>query len=170
MNNDRKTRKITFYGMSLALALVLSYVEAMIPIGIGIPGAKIGLANIVTVMLMYSSGAAAAFTVGLFRIVLSGFMFGNLFAIFYSSAGFLLSFAVMLLLKKSGKFGISGVSTAGGVMHNAGQLAAAVMLTNKAVLAYFPVLAAAGIAAGAVIGIIGGIMTSRLDAFLKKLG
>lgn len=170
MNNDRRTGKITFYGMSLALSLVLSYVEAMIPIGIGIPGAKIGLANIVTVMLMYSAGAGAAFTVGLFRIVLSGFMFGNLFAIFYSSAGFVLSFAVMLLLKKSGKFGITGVSTAGGVMHNTGQLAAAVLLTNEAVLAYFPVLAAAGIAAGAVIGIIGGIMTSRLEVFLKKLG
>lgn len=169
MNNDRKTKRLTFYGMSLALALVLSYVEAMIPIGIGIPGAKIGLANIVTVMLLYSSGASAAFTVGLFRIILSGFMFGNLFAIFYSSAGFILSFAVMFVLKKSRHFGILGVSTAGGVMHNAGQLAAAVFLTNRAVLAYFPVLFAAGVAAGAVIGLLGGILSRRLEAFLKRL-
>ena len=169
MINDNKTKKISFYGLCLALGLVLSYAEAVIPINIGIPGAKLGLPNIVTVLLMYSAGNAAAFTIGLLRIVLSGFMFGDLFAIAYSAAGLCASFAAMALLKKSGGFGMIGVSTAGGVMHNIGQIAIAVLLTNGSVLSYLPVLLAAGIIAGIVIGILSGILNKRLSAFLKKL-
>lgn len=169
MVNDAKTKKLTFYGMALALALVLSYVESVIPINIGIPGAKLGLPNIITLMLIYTAGALPAFVIGLFRIVLSGFMFGNLFAIIYSACGFVLSYLCMLLLKKCGSFGMLGISCAGGVMHNAGQIMVAVLITNMAVLSYLPVLIGAGIAAGILIGILGGIMTKRLAGYIGKI-
>ena len=113
MNQSDTTKKVVFCAMSLAAGLVLSYIESILPINIGIPGAKIGLPNIVTVMLLYNCGFFPALTVNIMRILLSGFMFGNLFAIIYSAAGLLFSMAAMLLLKKSGLFGVTGVSCAG---------------------------------------------------------
>ena len=169
MGSDIRTKKIVFLALCLSLALVLSYVESVLPFHFGIPGAKLGLPNLVTVVLIYAGNVPGAFLVALMRIVLSGFLFGNLFAILYSAAGFLLSFVTMLLMKRSGCFGMTGVSVAGGVMHNAGQILVAIFLTNAAVLSYLPFLAAAGTAAGVVIGLLGGILLKRLpDSFVKQ--
>ena len=154
MITDKKTAKLSYYGMCLAIALILSYVEAMIPINLGVPGAKLGLPNIVTVLL---------------RIVLNGFLFGNLFAIAYSAAGFALSFIAMLMLRKTDKFGITGVSAVGGVMHNAGQLIVAALLTNGSVFAYLPVLVIVGAVSGVVIGLVGGLITDRVRILFSKL-
>ncbi len=159
---------MVFLALCLSLALVLSYVESVLPVSIGVPGAKIGLPNLVTVLLLYTLGPAEAFTVALLRIILSGFLFGNLFAILYSAAGFILSFFTMILLKKTQKFGITGVSVAGGVMHNIGQILVAVFLTNAAVLSYLPMLLAAGTAAGVVIGLLSSILVKRVGRALRQ--
>lgn len=117
-----KTRKIAYLGMLMALALVLSYVESLIPFAVGIPGVKLGLTNIVTVIMLYIASPMETFLLCVFRAVLSGFMFGNAFSIIYSLAGCILSFIVMYLLKKSDKFSSVSISLVGGVCHNIGQI------------------------------------------------
>ncbi len=165
----RQTRRLVFLALFTAAGLVCSYVEVLFPLQLGVPGAKPGLPNIVTVVLLYGVGTKEALFVTLARILLSGFMFGNLFAIVYSLAGFLCSFLTMLALRKTDRFGIVGVSTAGGVMHNLGQLAAAACLTDSYVFAYLPALAAAGTAAGVIVGILSGIIGKRLAGMLRKM-
>ena len=92
-------RKVAIFGVFTALALIFSYVELLIPINFGIPGAKLGLANLMTVLVLYKMGIKEALALSVTRIILSGFMFGNLFGILYSLSGGLLSFLVMVLLK-----------------------------------------------------------------------
>ena len=103
-------RKVAIFGVFTALALIFSYVELLIPINFGIPGAKLGLANLMTVLVLYKMGIKEALALSVTRIILSGFMFGNLFGILYSLSGGLLSFLVMVLLKKSDRFSVAGVS------------------------------------------------------------
>ena len=103
-NGKVPQNSIAIYGASVAVSLVLSYVESIIPINLGIPGAKIGLPNIVTIFLLYTAGARGALAVSVMRILLSGFMFGNMFSIVYSLSGLLLSFAGMVLLRQTGRF------------------------------------------------------------------
>lgn len=141
-------------GLYLALALVCSYIESLIPITFGIPGIKLGLTNIVVILILYDLGAAAAVTVSVLRILLAGFMFGNMFSILYSLAGGLLSFLCMLLLKKTGKFKIISISAAGGVTHNLGQIiVAALVVENINLFYYYPVLLISGVITGVLIGI-----------------
>lgn len=142
-------------GLFLALALICSYVESLIPFDFGIPGIKLGLTNIVVVLLLYCVGAKEAFLISALRIILNGFMFGNMFAVLYSLAGAVLSFLVMLLLKKSKKLNCISVSTAGGICHNVGQLfVAALVVENFSIFYYIPVLLAAGFVTGLLIGIL----------------
>ena len=114
--------KVAYFGVFTALALIFSYVESMIPFHIGIPGVKLGLANLIVVVALYKMGTEEAYALSVARIVLSGFLFANLFSIIYSLAGGMLSLTVMVFLKKKGWFSVYGVSLAGGVMHNVGQL------------------------------------------------
>lgn len=147
-------KKTAYLGLFLALALICSYVESLIPFSVGIPGVKLGLANIVVILMLYETQARFALLISILRIVLAGLLFGNLFSILYSLAGGLLSFLCMVLLKKTGKFRIISVSAVGGITHNLGQiLLAAVIVENKNLLYYFPLLFLAGIATGILIGI-----------------
>lgn len=107
--------KVAYLGVFLALALICSYVESLIPFYFGIPGVKLGLTNIVVVLMLYCVGTKEAFAISMLRIVLAGFLFGNLFSILYSLAGGMFSFLVMYLLKRTGKLGVLPVSVAGGV-------------------------------------------------------
>ena len=142
-------------GVFLALALICSYVESLIPISFGIPGVKLGLTNIVVVLMFYCIGAKEALAVSVCRIVLAGFLFGNLFSILYSLAGGLLSFLIMWAVKRTGKLGILPVSVCGGIFHNIGQLAvAALVVENYNVFYYLPVLLLAGAATGLAIGVV----------------
>lgn len=142
-------------GVFLALALICSYVESLIPISFGIPGVKLGLTNIVVVLMLYCIGAKEALAVSVCRIVLAGFLFGNLFSILYSLAGGLLSFFIMWAVKRTGKLGILPVSVCGGIFHNIGQLAvAALVVENYNVFYYLPVLLLAGAATGLAIGVV----------------
>lgn len=160
-------RRAAVYGLLLALSLVLSYLERLIPLDLGVPGVKPGLANIVTMLMLYTAGTRAAFSVSVLRIVLAGLSFGNPFAMFYSFCGFLLSFCSMVLLKRTNRFGTIGVSAVGGVMHNVGQLlCAAYLVKTPYVFTYFGVLFPAGVIAGIFIGILGGMLTKRLKGVI----
>ncbi len=155
--------RTAIYGILVALAMILSFVETLIPINLGVPGVKPGLANLVVFVCLYLCGAGAAFSVSVVRITLVAFTFGNLSAFLFSLAGGLLSFAVMWFCKSKGLLSKTGVSIAGGVTHNLGQLTvAALVLENAAVYTYFPVLLLAGTMAGALIGILGSLILRRL--------
>lgn len=141
--------------MMIALAMIFSYVETMIPINFGIPGVKLGLANLVIVASIYLFGGKQAFVISVVRIILSGFMFGNMASIMYSLAGGLLSLAVMLLLKKTDKLSVLSVSVAGGICHNIGQLIVAMLVVeNLKLILYIPVLLISGFLTGLLIGIV----------------
>ena len=148
-------RNVAYLGMYLALALICSYVESLIPFYFGIPGVKLGLTNIVVVLLLYTLGAKEAFLVSVVRIILAGFLFGNPFSILYSLSGGALSFLAMYVLKRTEKLKVVTVSVAGGVMHNTGQLImAALVVENYHILYYLPVLLIAGFVTGFFIGIV----------------
>uniref|UniRef100_UPI003FED5E72 Gx transporter family protein n=1 Tax=Roseburia sp. TaxID=2049040 RepID=UPI003FED5E72 len=155
--------KVAYMGVFLALALICSYVESLIPISFGIPGVKLGLTNIVVVLMLYCIGAKEALAVSVCRIVLAGFLFGNLFSILYSLAGSLLSFLIMWAVKRTGKLGILPVSVCGGIFHNIGQLAvAALVVENYNVFYYLPVLLLAGAATGLAIGVVAQELVIRI--------
>ena len=157
-----KTQTVHF-GVFTALALLFSYIESLIPFHIGIPGVKLGLANLIIVIALYKMNARQAFLLSVTRIVLAGFLFGNLFSILYSLAGGMLSLIVMILLKKQNGFNVMGVSVAGGVFHNVGQLVIAMLVTESLNLFYYvPVLMISGLITGIFIGIIANEMLKRL--------
>ena len=155
--------RVAFFGVFVALALIFSYVESLIPIQIGIPGVKLGLANLIIVIALYKMSLKEAYLLSVTRVVLSGFISGNLFSILYSLAGGLLSLSVMALLKKHGDFSVIGISIAGGVSHNIGQLAVAMVVVETfSVVYYIPVLLIAGLITGLLIGITADEMLRRL--------
>ena len=157
------TKKTAQVGMLVAAAFVLGYVESILPISFGIPGIKLGLSNIVVLLCLYEGTAKEAFGIALVRIVLTGLTFGNFSTMAYSLAGGIFSFLVMFLLKKSNVFSVYGVSIAGGVSHNIGQIAVAVLVLQTGLLMYYlPFLLVAGCVAGACIGFVGGILVKRL--------
>ena len=168
---DRRTAWIASRGLLIALALVLSWVESRIPVFFAVPGMKLGLTNLVVLIALYRLGYSDALLLNLVRILLVGLSFGNLFSMAYSLAGGALSFLVMFLLKKSGRFHIITVSTAGGVFHNVGQVIVAMLVLGSGYVAYYlPVLWISGIAAGAVIGLISGQIVRRLPRFCDHAG
>ncbi len=155
--------RVAVFGVFVALALIFSYVESLIPFHIGIPGVKLGLANLIIVIALYKMSLKEAFLLSVTRIILSGFLFGNLFSIIYSLAGGMLSLAVMSVLKKSSDYSITGVSIAGGVMHNIGQLLIAMIVVETfSVVYYVPVLLISGLVTGMLIGITANEMLKRL--------
>lgn len=172
MEKKKRTaaQSVALYGMLIALAFIFSYVEAMIPLPLPVPGVKLGLANLVNVVGLYTVGIGGTVAVGLVRIVLVGFTFSNTFTMIYSLAGGAVSLAAMILARKSGWFGKTGVSILGGVFHNVGQLTVAAFVTKTAgVFTYFPALLAAGVVAGSLIGLLGGLIVERIDGVAKPL-
>ncbi len=157
------SRKTAHYALLIALAMVLSWLESLVPISAAVPGMKLGLTNLVILFALYRMSAADAAVISLFRVLLVSFTFGNAYAFAYSAAGAVLSLFIMWALKISGKFSTVGVSIAGGVGHNLGQIiVAALVLETEKIFFYLPVLMISGIAAGICIGVIGGMITNRL--------
>lgn len=155
--------KVALYGILIALAFIFSYVEALIPLPVPVPGMKLGLANLVNVVGLYTVGTAGTIAVGLIRIVMVGFTFSNPGSMLYALSGGVLSLAAMALAKKMDWFDKTGVSILGGVCHNIGQLSMAAWITGTAsVFSYLPVLLVAGVITGAVIGLLGGLVTERI--------
>ena len=157
----KNTKRLALLGMLCAAAMMLSYIESFI--SFGVPGLKVGLPNIVTVFLIYKYGWKEALSVSLLRCVLTSLLFGSVMSLAYSIAGGLLSIVVMLSLKRTDRLSHIGVSIAGGVTHNAAQIAVAVAVTGVEEIAfYLPVLIFGGTLAGLVIGVAGGLVLSRL--------
>ncbi len=148
-------KRVALAGIFVSLALIFSYVESLIPFNFGIPGIKLGLANVVVVTGLYLMKLPDVCLISLIRIFVSGLLFGNMMSLIYSLSGGILSLIVMIFLRKTGKFSVIGVSIAGAVCHNAGQIAAAILVTGVPVIAYYlPVLIGVGLVTGAVMGII----------------
>ena len=163
-------RKVALYGILIALAMVMSFVESLIPIPIPVPGVKLGLANLVTITGLYLVGIRGTICVTILRVVLVGLSFGNPYSMIYGLSGSFLSLLVMSLAKKNNWFSQVGISVLGGVFHNIGQITfAACIVQTPGVYFYLPSLLIAGCIAGVVIGVLGGIMTERLINFTKNL-
>ena len=157
-----KTKKVAMLGLSIALAMIMSYIEALVPLSFAVPGIKMGLANIVIIFVLYKIGTKEAILVSIIRVILVSLLFSNVMAMWYSLAGATLSLAIMWLLKKTDKFSVIGVSIAGGIMHNVGQIIMAVIILGAEQIAlYLPVLMITGTATGVVIGIVAGIVINR---------
>ena len=171
MNSGKAAAKwVATYGMLIGLACIFSYVEAIIPVPIPIPGVKLGLANLVVIVGLYTIGVKGTVAVSLVRIVFVGFTFGNASSMLYSMAGGIFSLALMILFRKLNWFSQIGVSIIGGIGHNIGQLTMAALITQTAgVFYYLPFLMTAGVAAGALIGLLGGLVTERVQTIIKKL-
>ena len=163
----KNSRLVAFCGVFTALAMIFSYVELLLPVSIGVPGAKLGLANIAILVVLYVAGSRAAFLVDILRIVLTSVLFGNMAAFIFSISGGILSIVVMILLKKSDRFSMLGVSVAGGTAHNIGQIAAAAVVTGTAKIVYYlPVLLITGI----ITGIVNGCVARIIKMSLQKSG
>ncbi len=162
---NKRTKRLVLLALLTSAAMLLSYIEHLIPPLVAIPGVKIGLANIASVFALYSLGLGPAAAVSAARVVLSALLFGNPLSLFYSASGALLSLVGMWLLKKCGLFSSVGVSVAGGVLHNTAQILSAslVMKTASLTLFYLPVLLLSGTVSGAVIGLASGLLIKRLE-------
>lgn len=167
--NVTMAKRISTGGLLIALAVALSYVEMLLPLAPGIPGIKLGLANLVILGSLYIMSIPEVAVILVARIVLSGLMFSGMSAIIYSLAGGACALAVMSLIKKTGLFSITGVSIAGGVCHNIGQfMAAAVFLNFKSVVGYLPMLLIAGALSGTLVGIVGNKISDALHRKDRK--
>ena len=156
-------KKIAYMGLFAAIAIIFGYVESLIPFFAGIPGIKLGLANLAVLFILEKYTWKEAVLVSMVRILVIGFMFGNMFSILYSMAGATLSLTVMTFMKKTSGFSLLGISVAGGVSHNIGQLiVAALIVENKSLLYYAPVLIISGVITGLLIGILTGEVTKRI--------
>lgn len=158
--------RITNLSFLLAIALMLGYVESLVPLYIGVPGAKLGLPNLAIILTLYLYGTKEALTINILRIILSGLLFGSLYSIIYSLAGGLLSLFSMIIFKKTKMFSLSGISIIGGVSHNIGQIIIAMLVVRTfGIIYYLPFL----LILGCVTGLIIGVLANTLMPYLKKV-
>ena len=154
MNNRISTKKIALCGVLTALAMIFSYIESVVPIPIPVPGIKLGVANIAVITILYVLGVKEAIVINLLRIALTALLFGNVNSFLFSISGAVLSLTIMIIMKKLDFFSCIGVSVCGGVMHNVGQIIAAVFIMgSEAIVLYLPVLIVSGVFTGVVIGV-----------------
>ncbi len=162
-----KTKQIATYGLLVALAFILSYIESMIPIPVPVPGIKLGLANLVVITALYTMGVKQALSLSLLRIILVGFTFGSPSTMIFSLAGGLLSWLMMTILKKTKVFGFVGVSVIGGISHNVGQIITSIFIVeNINIIYYLPFLLISGIITGTLIGFLGAMIVKRLKNYI----
>ena len=167
---NKTARRVALTGLLAALALIFSYVEVLVPFNAGVPGIKLGLANLVPLIILYRLDERYAFAANIIRVLLAGLLFSGLFAALYSLAGCCLSFLVMVILKKTNRFSIIGVSMAGGVFHNLGQLCVAIAAVSSPQLVhYMPVLIISGMIAGIIVGIGAFVLLDRIPAKLFRM-
>jgi len=164
MDEMTKTRKTAIYGVFTALAIILGYIEFQLPAFFAVPGIKPGLTNIVVVVALYSLGDKSALFINFIRIVIVSMLFGTLTGFMFSAVGGVLSTVVMILLKKTGKFSSIGISSAGGLSHNIGQIIVAMIMTGTVhILWYLGILWITGIVSGILVGLIGGMICQHID-------
>ena len=158
-----KSKKTAIYGLLVALAFILSYIESLFPLSIAIPGIKLGLANLVVIVAIYKLGVKEAFTLSIIRIILVSFTFGSPSMMMFSLVGGLLSWLLMVIFQKSKLFSMVGVSIIGGIAHNIGQIIVSILvLENINIIYYLPFLLVSGVITGGLIGILAAIIIKRL--------
>jgi len=159
-----KTKKLVTLSLLLAIALVLSYLEHLLPpLFVAVPGIKMGLANIAVIYALFAFGEKEAAAVSFLRVFLASLLFGGVTVFLYSIAGAVVSLAVMILIKRMKFFGTVGVSILGGVSHNAAQIGvAAVVFRTGAMFSYLPILAVAGTVAGILVGTAGALLVAKV--------
>ena len=159
---------MSMYAMFVALAMILSYIESLIPIPFAVPGMKIGLANLVVIVALYVMDEKAAISISVIRVILVSFTFANLSAMIFSLAGALCSIICMLLLKRTGNYSVSGVSIVGAVSHNVGQLMVAMAVVNTVqVISYLPILIIFGVTSGFLMGMLAIMVINRIKKAIK---
>jgi heptaprenyl diphosphate synthase len=167
MRKQIDTKKLTTLSALIAVAMILSYIESLIPAFVAVPGVKIGLSNIATVFALYTLGPTYAVCVSVIRVFLSALLFGNFVSMIYSLSGAALALLFMILLKRLNFFSSVGVSVVGGVSHNAGQIiAGCIVMENAAISLYIIPLVISGTISGVVIGIISGLLVERIRKYL----
>jgi heptaprenyl diphosphate synthase len=161
----KKTKKIAVLGVLTAVALVLSYLEAILPpIYAAVPGVKVGLPNVVVILILYRFGAKEAAMVSFMRVFIVALLFGNAMTLAYSIAGAVLSLILMMIFKKLDWFSAVGVSIIGGIAHNVGQIVVAILLLNSTLIAYYMIiLTITGTLAGVAVGLAGSLLIKRLE-------
>jgi heptaprenyl diphosphate synthase len=168
MKKKLTTKQLVTLSALVAVAMILSYIESMIPAFVAVPGVKMGLSNIATVFALYALGWQYAICVSVVRVFLSALLFGNFVSLIYSISGAALALALMILLKKLDRFSSVGVSVAGGVGHNAGQIiAACIVMENAAISLYIIPLIISGTISGIVIGLVAGNLVERVKKYIK---
>ena len=169
-NEKKAGRSVAVLGVMATLAILLGYVEVLIPFNFGIPGIKLGLSNLVVLYALYRLSYREALAISLVRVVVIGFLFGNLFSCAYAATGAFLSLSVMAGLKKTGVFSILGVSSAGGTAHNIGQILVAYLVTpSLPLLWYLPVLMIAGLITGLIIGGLTAVLLQRTEEVFRRI-
>lgn len=167
-SSSQNTQRLAFGAMFTALAIIFSYVEFLIPLPVPVPGIKLGLANLVIIIAIYRMGFKYAFTINCVRIIASGLLFSGVFGMLYSFAGGILSLVVMYILYRAKLFSMVGISMAGGVMHNLGQLlTACLIVSNIKLMSYFAVLLFSGLISGILIGILAYHIEKRLPQYIR---
>ena len=162
------TKKLTFLSVCVALAMILSYIESLIPPLVAVPGIKIGLANSVSLFILYAYGAREAACVSIIRVCLSAMLFGSSVSFIYSLSGAVLSLVGMIVLKRIPIFTILAVSVSGAVLHNAAQIICACLIMENASIAYYlPVLVISGTVAGVAIGALAALLMKKLEKIVK---
>lgn len=158
--------KTAHMGLLLSFALILSYIETLIPFSFGIPGIKLGLANAAVLMCICLLGYKEGLMLAVLKVLLTGLLFGNLFMMLYSFSGAVCSYLVMAIMVRSGRFHIPVISGIGGVFHNMGQLLVAYFVVETyGIWYYMPIL----IVAGLITGVLTGIVASFALPYVKKI-
>lgn len=159
-----KTRQITELGLLLTVSLILAYLESLLPVIIAVPGVKLGLANVVTMLVLYYSGGKRAFFFMILRVVLTGILFSGISGIIYSFAGGICCIGIMCIAKRCSFFSIMGVSMAGAVAHNFGQILIAwIIMENARILYYFPILCVSGVITGIIVGFVSASLLRQIN-------
>ena len=157
-----KKSSVAFLGLFTAFAMILSFVERQIPTFVAIPGIKLGLPNIAIIIILYRFGWKEASIISLLRVFLTSLLFGTVLSMLYSIAGAVLSLIAMILLKNF--LSTVTISVIGGVFHNIGQIAVAILVTEtQQLLYYLPILIISGVIAGVVVGIIAAISVKKIE-------
>lgn len=160
-----RTKKLTTLALLTAAAMILSYVESLLP-SVGVPGVKLGLANIAVIFALFRLGGKSALAVSMVRVFMVSMLFGSMGALLYSLSGAALSLGMMALLRRTDRFSTVGVSVAGGVAHNAGQILMAMLLLGTARLVYYyPILVISGVAGGIFTGLTAALLIKRIPEF-----
>lgn len=158
------SRKVAYYGIFAALAILMGYVETIVPVPLPVPGIKLGLSNVIVLLVLYVMGTKEAFYISVIRVFISALLFRGFLGFWYSMAGAFLSYIVMALAMKSGKMSTIGVSVLGGIFHNLGQIAVACIILGRTVVVYLiPVLMVSGVATGFAIGVVTGYCTKYIQ-------